>query len=271
MDREVRLPLHIALPGMDVLLTEEFFLGMEDRPPVRHSHSCFELICVEERAGVRFLLIPPLTVHLAEDVRRGDIVSIKSILITFSGPESDEMGDICGVLRELKEPVESQDSFGGSERLCGLMTALNDSRPGQKEKLEAELRLLLVNLSRELYGDRRAAAELPHTLDEERTGLLEEYFHFHFMDSQCSKSQLAAYIGVSERQLSRILEEQYHSNFSSILQQVRMSFAQALIENGETSAEMIAAAAGYPSAAAFKRAYKNVCGRNFQTVLQNRT
>ena len=261
MTSSIQLPLHIALPGMDVMLTDKFFGSMVDRPPMIHSHPCFEVICVQECTGSRFVVVPPHILHLAETMHP-QTLSIDSFLFSFL-PESDgNAGDICSVLRQLQNVTEIPDTFGGAVCIESLKAAMTDTRPGLGALMQAQLRLLLVQIARQLCENDHPF-ELNRTMDNERLGLLEEYFHLNFTDPQCSKQQLAQYIGVSERQLSRILMETYHTGFSAILLRLRMSLATALMRSGVTSASVIAEATGYVSVEAFKRAYKAWAGHRF--------
>ncbi len=78
----------------------------------------------------------------------------------------------------------------------------------------------------------------------------------------CSKQQLAARIGVCERQLTRILKETYNSSFSAILMQSRMNMTQAMLDKGGMTVEKIAEAVGYTSVHSFRKAYINFFGHS---------
>ena len=106
MEPEIKLPLRIVLPGMEVLLTGRFFHGL-NRPPMQHMHPCFELTCVEKQDGVRFILVPPLVAHMAAD---GPLERISSILFSFTGGGEE---DVCDVFRRIQKPLEIADSFDG--------------------------------------------------------------------------------------------------------------------------------------------------------------
>lgn len=261
MSSRIKLPLHIALPGIDAMLTDKFFGSIIDRPPMIHSHPCFELICVQEQTGSRFVIVPPHILHLAETMHP-QTLSIDSLLFSFLPDSEGNPDDICRVLRRLQDVTEIPDTFGGAACIESLKATMTDTRPGLGELMQAQLRLLFVQLARSLCTTEQQQ-EIIQTLDTERLGHLEEYFNLSFADPQCSKQQLAQRIGVSERQLSRILQEKYHAGFSEILSRLRMSLAMAMIRDGETSAAVIAKATGYVSAEAFKRAYKVWAGRRF--------
>ena len=257
MEPKIKLPLCITLAGMDVLLTERFFSSLKDRPRILHLHPCFELTCVEAPEGTRFILTPPLYAHMAAD---GAPDWIRSSLFSLR-QERERREDVCDVFARIKEPMEIPDTFDGTARLHGIQAAMSDDRPGMRAQVAAELRLLFVHLARSLYpsGPRRPAP--PQTLDEERLGILEACFTVEFRDPACSKSRLAARVGVSERQLSRILAEKYHSSFSELLLRTRMNMTSAMLRQGGSTKAEIAEAVGYTSVASFRRAYKAYFGR----------
>ena len=106
----------------------------------------------------------------------------------------------------------------------------------------------------------------PQTLYEERLAILEDYFNIGLKDPDCSKTQLASLLGVTERQLTRILSEVYHSTFSDILLRSRMNIAHAMVMEGRKTPEKIAEAVGYRSADALKRAYRSFFGFSIKST-----
>ena len=243
---------------MEVYLATCFFRGMQDRPRNLHIHPCYELICVEKEAGMSFTIIPPLYEHIMADVPTHQV---SSLLFSFL-PEETE--DICMALKKISEPVTVEDTFDGLQRIRSLKALTAQNPPGAKEQIAAELRLLFILLARNLCKDEVAKHTSVQTLEEERMALLEEYFNIQLKDADCSKQQLAERLGVCERQLTRILKETYHSNFSSILLRSRMNLAQAMLAQGQKSVEEIAEAVGYTSLDTFKRAYKKFFGRELR-------
>lgn len=255
-------PLYIALPGMEVYLAENFFKGLTDRPPRMHSHPAYELVCIESDHGTEFMIVPPLVEHLAAEATMGRITSL---LFAFTQSED---ADICRTLREITDaPVRIADDFDGCVRIHNAkQLAENLLLPGAKEQLAAELRLLFVCLARKLSHKTDAAALHPQTLYEERLAILEDYFNIGLKDPDCSKTQLASLLGVTERQLTRILSEVYHCTFSNILLRSRMNIAQAMAMEGRKTLEEIAQAVGYRSVDALKRAYRAFFGSSIKNT-----
>lgn len=254
-------PLYVALPGMEVYLAENFFKSLTDRPPRMHSHPAYELVCIEKEDGADFRIIPPLMEHLAADAPGGNITSL-----LFAFTQGDE-NDICLSLKRIQtDSVCIRDDFQGSARIRNAkQLAETVLLPGAREQLAAELRLLFVCLARKISGKDNGPALRRQTLYEERLAILEDYFNIGLKDPDCSKTQLASLLGVTERQLTRILTEVYHSTFSDILLRSRMNIAHAMVMEGRKSLEQIAEAVGYRGADALKRAYRAYFGTSPKT------
>ena len=254
-----KYPLYIPLPGMDVYLAENFFKGLTDRPPRLHSHPAYELVCIERENGTEFRIIPPLVEHLAAEC------TITSLLFSFT---QDANADICQVLKAVTaEPISIHDDFHGIQRILNTkQLAENILLPGAKEQLAAEFRLLFICLARKMACAQPETTPQSQTLYEERLAILEDYFNIGLKDPDCSKTQLASLLGVTERQLTRILSEIYHSTFSDILLRSRMTIAQAMVMEGRKSMDAIAQAVGYRSEDALKRAYKAYFGASLKNT-----
>ena len=255
-------PLYVALPGMEVYLAENFFKGVTDRPKRMHSHPAYELVCVEQPDHTEFIIVPPLKEHLAAEAAPGGITSL---LFSFSHGIDN---DVCLELKNLTDdPVTVPDDFDGVTRIRNAKAlAQNLLLPGASEQLAAELRLLFVCLARKLSRQDHTPSVHQQTLYEERLAILEDYFNIGLKDPDCSKAQLASLLGVTERQLTRILSEVYHSTFSEILLRSRMSIAHAMVIESKKSPEQIAQAVGYRSEDALKRAYRTFFGFSMKTT-----
>ena len=255
-------PLYIPLPGMEVYLAENFFKGLIGRPPRMHSHPAYELVCIESGGHTEFMIVPPLVEHLAVEVAQGRITSL---LFAFTPTEEP---DICHALKDIfTAPIRISDDFDGCTRIHNAKhLAENLLLPGAREQLAAELRLLFVCLARKFSHKENEPTMRQQTLYQERLAILEDYFNIGLKDPDCSKSQLATRLGVTERQLTRILSEVYHSTFSEILLRSRMTIAQAMVMEGRKTLEEVALAVGYRSTDALKRAYRAYFGSSIKNT-----
>ncbi|MBQ7951160.1 MAG: helix-turn-helix transcriptional regulator [Clostridia bacterium] len=247
-------PICVSIPGMNIYLTTYFFSGIQDRPPRKHTHPCYEIVCRKLNGKVIFNVNPPLVEHYSKTVADG---LVGSILFTFTEDGTD---DICQFIRSVQQETEIEDTFDGLTRLLSVKDALERNDFGLEEQLKAEFRLFFVRLAQFFYMEDKAAHPHTQTLDEERIALLEDFFNIEMRFPNCNKQQLAAKIGVCERQLTRILKETYNSSFSAILLESRMNMAQAMLMHGEKSLAEIAESVGYTSVGAFRSAYNKFFG-----------
>jgi len=248
MKKERSVPYCVSLPSMDVFLTENFFTGQLGRPRRLHSHPAYELVCIDGEDGMRFIVHPPLQEHLAVDAPRE---KTSSLLFSFSPGKTE---DVCHQLKYLTQPTELSDPGGGRSRILTAKTLAEELHlPGAADQLAAELWLLFICLGRSLSPEDVRKAPLSN-LDRKRLALLEAHFNIDLKDPECSKKNLAAQLGVSERHLGRILREVYGDSYSNLLLRSRMSIAEAMRREGVRSAETLAHAVGYRSPVAFRRA-----------------
>ena len=249
-----RKPICVSLPGMEIYLTYYFFQRLTDRPPWRHAHPCYEMVCTQSNGQAAFTLVPPLTDHVSKSADDGVLCSF---LFTFTNSDLD---DFCQILRSVDKIIEIQDSFGGLTRLVEIREALIQKSFGYEEQLKAELRLFFVQLAKTVYSEVQSSFEHSQNLDAQRIALLEDFFNIEMRFPHCNKQQLADKIGVCERQLTRILKETYNSSFSAILLDSRMNMAQAMLKDGDKSIAEVAESVGYTSVASFRTAYKKFFG-----------
>lgn len=247
-------PICVSLPGMEIYLTSYFFQRLVDRPPWRHAHPCYEMICTQLNGKAAFTIVPPLTEHVSKSLDEGVLCSF---LFTFTNNEPD---DFCQILRSVNGIVEIQDTFDGLTRLVAIREALVQKSFGYEEQLKAELRLFFVQWAQCFHTEVQSSGEYSQNLDAQRIALLEDFFNIEMRFPHCNKQQLADKIGVCERQLTRILKETYNSSFSAILLESRMNLAQAMLRDGEKSITEIAESVGYTSTTSFRTAYKKFFG-----------
>lgn len=249
-------PIYISLPGMEVHLTTYFFGGIDDRPASKHTHPCYEIVSVENDKGVFFTIIPPLMEHFAKTAEPGKLCSI---LFTFT---QECENDICRILETIDKVIEIQDTFDGIARIKAVKESFSRNDVGMDEQVVAELRLFFVRLAQTFQTQKKDPRYYTQTLEEERIALLNDFFNIEMRYPDCTKQQLAAKLGVCERQLTRILKETYNNNFSAILMESRMNMAQAMLNKGGMTVEKIAEAVGYTSVHSFRKAYINFFGHS---------
>lgn len=229
------------------------------RPKFNHSHLCWELLYYKDKGATLFIINPPKVEHMTMDYdksfRGGFLFSVSS---TVEDP-------ICEAIRSIDKTIMLVDNFGGSHNLDALSALyFEEDSFARKEAFEAELRCLFVGLARALHVPQSNMQ--PHsrlTLDNERTIRLNDYFLIHYNNPKANKEDLANIIGVSERQLSRLLLRIYGKSFYDLLCDTRMNAAYALWEQ-RYGIDEIMELTGYTSRRTFRRVWRDYFGTPFE-------
>jgi AraC-like DNA-binding protein len=93
--------------------------------------------------------------------------------------------------------------------------------------------------------------------DEIRTLLTRDKIH---RDMEMSRSKLASKLAVTEHNLSRIINQCFEQNFSSLLNEHRVIEAKERLERETTAITIIAFEVGFSSIPSFNRVFKQSVG-----------
>lgn len=247
----------VDMPGMYVIFstfdsdfyTENKTPGME----IVHTHCCYEATFSSRDGKDVCIISPPFCKHSTLSVSPGERFSFMFVL---TGNKPDR---ICEVFSRLEESVEIEDTFGSMAHAKEIRKLAIDMEFGTKELISAEMRIIMVKLAKTLNSGIFEQLPQKQSLEEERELRLENFFAEAIKDPNCSKLQLADTLGVSERQLTRILQELYGKNYHELVLASRMRIAQAFLERGE-AIEKVMPKSGYVSRRTFERAYKKYFG-----------
>ena len=80
------------------------------------------------------------------------------------------------------------------------------------------------------------------------------------LDSRLSLGEYAAKIGVSKRQIERLIKQYHNTTFSEYLKHRRFSVAKSLLSNSGYSVKEVADAIGYDDVSYFCRVFKQYSG-----------
>lgn len=123
-----------------------------------------------------------------------------------------------------------------------------------RARTQAQLTLLLLSLCN-AAGEDTPALPLPDSIaDTELTDRVEQYFSAHYTQP-LTLGEVAAYAGISPRQLQRVLRRSFGQSFSALLRQHRLQAAYRLITSKELSCGAAAAAVGYETYDGFFKAF----------------
>ena len=259
MENKLERYHRVDMPGMYVIFsTFNFDYYDKNKTPgieISHTHCCYETTFFN-RDGKNFCIVsPPFCRHVTQPVSPNERFSF---MFVMTGAKSDR---ICDVFSRLEASVEVEDDFGGLAHAMEIRKLAADMEFGSKELVSAMMRMIMVKLAKTLNNGVLEQLPKKQTLEEERELRLENFFSGAVKDPNCSKLQLADELGVSERQLTRILQELYHKNYHDLVLESRMRIARALLEK-EESIGGVMAKSGYVSRRTFERAYKKYFGHS---------
>jgi len=143
------------------------------------------------------------------------------------------------------------------EYVAKLRSEQEQKRSFQKEITELLLSQLLVQTARTLESS--SASPETATLDQSRNMLIDTFLNNNFHLS-AGEALLAQELGVSCRQLDRILKKQYGKGFREKVREVRMEAAASLLKYSGKSVREIAEKIGYSTTSNFITFFKAAFG-----------
>ena len=130
---------------------------------------------------------------------------------------------------------------------------------GADTSLQSLCALILITVLRELTGAPKALPPRKHTATLPYGDVIDNYFAMHYFDS-ISAADMAARIGVTTRQLSRIMQQHYGCTFRQRLLEIRLYHAQQYLTNTANPVWQIAIACGFTGEGSFHTAFRKSLG-----------
>jgi two-component system response regulator YesN len=88
-----------------------------------------------------------------------------------------------------------------------------------------------------------------------------DYVNSHYRDTDISLKKIAYVFSYTEKYLSSLFKKQMNVGFNSYLNNLRVQYAQELIEKYEKSVSKIATLCGYSDAMYFSKVFKKYTGK----------
>lgn len=240
--------------------------------PNVHAHSCYELLitlegelslllsdgtslCVEKD---QLCIIPPMLYHSTR------LDSVKKLAIRFSCErlttpiDTPSIYDAWYPLLLFPDPIVLSDC----DLLCRLLRELRHELTTPHMASNLYMHSLLTQFYILLFRRLSRAQEVPSkqakqaaSEQELRRLRIEEFFFDHFHES-IVEDNLAQYMNLSRRQISRILQKTYGMSFRQLLIDTRLHRAEQLLRTTDSSIETIAELVGYNSLSGFYTAFR---------------
>ena len=166
----------------------------------------------------------------------------------------------------LTEPVVVGNSGEFVSIIRKLDEEMNSQRIACDDMLEALIKEFYITLIRIVCADMEPQSEIKGNLalgktdtESARSRKLELYFDKNYMND-VTAADLAEALGLSVRQLNRILNKTYQMSFREKLIDLRLHKAESKLLSTKTSVEQISYEVGYLSPSGFSIAFKKKYG-----------
>jgi AraC-like DNA-binding protein len=129
---------------------------------------------------------------------------------------------------------------------------------------------IILNVVRTLSMNKKSGYEVPHKIiNDSRRLLVDDYFRNY--EVSLSPHELASQIGVTVRQLNRIMQEYYEMSFKEKLTYERLEEAKNLLINSQLPLKEISEKIGFTSLSYFSRVfskYYDISPNKFRSIHQ---
>lgn len=125
--------------------------------------------------------------------------------------------------------------------------------------VQSLLTLILVAVIRELSNLPKAFCVKHPPMLQQREETIDNYFASHYFQNISAKD-LSAYLGITTRQLARVMQKKYQCTFRQHLQEIRLYHARQQLINTDTPICQIANDCGFTCQSAFATAFRKQSG-----------
>lgn len=150
------------------------------------------------------------------------------------------------------------DAYNIADLCKQILLELDHPRIGCYSIVQNLISQIVVKTARCITGDAEPNYSLPRKiLNDRRRDIVDDYFRLNLAASKSPKI-LASRIGVSIRQLNRILIQYYAMTFSEKLRHHRIENAKVLLNSTDWTVNKIAKEVGYADAGYFHEVFREV-------------
>lgn len=227
-----------------------------------HSHSQFELHAVT--GGTCSLLFGERTITL----KAGECCIIRPHVYHMrrEAPDATKFYDL-----RIDCPEDAQFPTGGQDflflrcapELLQYFTALENELSAQRissdDAIKSISTLIVVTLLRELAAPPDSLQQKGGSATDLRDEVIDNYFALNFGED-ASATALANLLGVTTRQLARIMQRLYGCTFRQRLLETRLYHAQQLLSTTALPIWQIASRCGFSSVGSFSTAFRAAVG-----------
>lgn len=253
-----------------VAVVKDYDRTKDEKFYYQHRHRAFELHCVElgtctmyaggqyySLSEGQFCLLAPGVYHSQKSCSEPFNKFCINFELDIPAKKSEDAQRFLSSLQSA--PVFTGDSAPIAPLLSLLREELQRSRFLTAEAGKALVLLIILRLARCMGADGPEPPQQRRALDVQRSFLIDEFFNDHF-NQPAGEKQLADCLGVSKRQLNRILKQLYGMSFRKKLAETRMEVAFDMLLNSERTIAEISELLGYSVPTNFTAFFKTETG-----------
>lgn len=238
-----------------------------------HTHPYFELL-IPLKGDVQYsvfnkhlpidgekqiIIIPPGTPHVRNIISQGDTV----VIIQFTlEKQNSENSDLADALTDKLEHNEYRLNIEDNSWIYNIITLCIERPPLWQELISNLIEKFFLSLF-STYGGKFFKTENneEENIFHSRKNIkrLEQMIEIS-LDSRLTLGEYAAKIGISKRQIERLIRQYHNTTFSEYLKRRRFSAAKNLLSDSSYSVKEVADAIGYDDVSYFCRVFKQYSG-----------
>lgn len=215
-----------------------------------HAHFICEHNHYEMEKGDAILVAPgvyhsssaddPDLVHFSISLIQPDFQAEKMLLTLIGGSRTFQMND------QLKS-------------LCGILIS-EGSGEANDTMISSLISAVTVATLRQVGAAGKERTPEVHDSGLNRTDIIDNFLEEHFMENGAEK-KLAEKLGLSRRQLMRVIAEEYGESYRAKLLSARMDKAALLLRSSSLSVSEVCLSVGYTSETAFFKQFRKKFGK----------
>lgn len=171
----------------------------------------------------------------------------------------NEMKEIAVVLQKTHFWF-GKDDYNSTELFEKIYSELTERIMGYYPVVKACIAQIVINAARSYLNGRKSSYNIPaRTAGDKRKLVLDGYLYYKY-NTEFSMEDVARDLGVTVRQLDRIVKEYYSMTFKEKLISVRLEVAKDLLQSTKLSISEVAEKVGFTSDWYFSKTFKKKLG-----------
>ncbi len=275
VDSPVALPIQLGDLELHTVMDEGFF-GSYELSPKPHSHPYCEVIAaitgelrLELLDGDNIFMypgdlcvIPPGCIHCtcSEDMKT------EKLAVRFSFHRIKSASSVYSLFEDTLTQLKAPYIFAHDTQLSSLLLRIRQEISEHQLACEALTQALLqqfyVGVLRLLCQQEKILSAPQHSASDSKNAryyIIETWFAARYAD-QITECDLAQKLGLSKRQVSRVLRDIYGMSFREKLIEIRLLNAVRLLTQTDSPVEKIAFLIGYTTPSGFYTAFRRRFG-----------